>query len=115
MKVQTSGPLSPANLARREAQLKTRLRELDTRLHGIEDELLTHQAKDWEEMATEREQDEALNALGAEGEREMRMIQAALARIDEGEYGYCTRCGARIPEARLDILPATPFCPVCAR
>ena len=115
MKVQTSGPLSPQRLARRKAQLVARMRELDTRLHGIEDELLTHQAKDWEEMATEREQDEALNALGAAGEREMRMIVAALARITEGEYGYCTKCGVRIPEARLDILPATPFCPVCAR
>ena len=115
MKLQGTGSLSPTSLARRKAQLAARLRELDSRLHGIEDELLTHQAKDFEEMATEREQDEALNALGAEGEREMRMIHAALARIDEGEYGYCTKCGARIPEARLDILPATPFCPICAR
>ena len=111
----TTGTLSPARLARRKAQLLGRLKELDVRLHEIEEEFLSHQAKDFEEMATEREQDEALNALGEEGQRESRMIRAALSRIEEGEYGYCTKCGVRIPEARLDILPATPFCPVCAR
>lgn len=111
----TTGSLSPARLFKRKAQLLARLKELDARLHGIEDEFLAHQARDFEEMATEREQDEALNALGEEGLREIRMIRAALARIREGEYGFCTRCGVRIPEARLDILPATPFCPVCAR
>lgn len=111
----TTGTLSPARLSRRKAQLRVRLKELDSRLRDIDGELLSHQAKDFEEMATEREQDEALNALGAEGEREIRMINAALGRIEEGEYGFCTKCGARIPEARLDLLPATPFCPICAR
>jgi len=28
----------------------------------------------------------------------------------EGEYGYCTVCGEKISEERLDLLPATPFC-----
>ncbi|MCC5989804.1 MAG: TraR/DksA C4-type zinc finger protein [Pararhodobacter sp.] len=111
----TTGTLPNSKLARRKAQLIARLKELDVRLHEIEDEFLAHQAKDWEEMATEREQDEALNALGEKGLREIRMIRAALARIEEGEYGFCTKCGVRIPDARLDILPATPFCPVCAR
>jgi RNA polymerase-binding transcription factor DksA len=108
--------LTPAtDLTARRAQLKARLVELDHRLHGIEDELLSHQAKDWEEMATEREQDEVLTALGDEGKLEIRQIFAALDRIKAGEYGYCAKCGAEITPARLDILPATPFCAACAR
>ena len=103
------------DLAARRAQLKTRLAELDHRLHDIEDELLSHQAKDWEELATEREQDEAMSALGEEGAHELRMIRAALDRMDADDYGFCTQCGAQIAEARLDLLPATPFCAGCAR
>ncbi len=106
--------LAPEVIERHRAQMLFRLKELDERLHGIEDELQSHQSKDWEEMATEREQDEALTALGEDGMQEIRMIQAALERMDAGEYGFCTKCGARIPEARLDLLPATPFCPACA-
>lgn len=42
-------------------------------------------------------------------------IVAALARIDEGEYGYCIDCGDEISKARLDHDPAFPKCLSCAR
>ncbi|WP_209426639.1 TraR/DksA C4-type zinc finger protein [Pararhodobacter sp. SW119] len=103
-----------AELDRRRTQLEARLSELDARLQGIESELMSHQAKDWEELATERENDEMLTSMGEEGKQEIRMIHAALKRLDEGEYGYCTKCGDRIADARLDLLPATPFCSNCA-
>jgi len=103
-----------ADLSARRTQLRARLVELDHRLHDIEDELLSHQSKDWEELATEREQDEVLTALGDEGMLEIRQIKAALDRIKSGDYGFCTKCGAEIAPARLDVLPATPFCSGCA-
>lgn len=102
------------DLPRRKAQLLARLAELDTRLHGIESEFLSHQSRDWEDLATERENDEVLNAIGEEGHHEIRMIRAALARVRAGAYGYCVTCGERIRDERLDLLPATPFCPTCA-
>lgn len=102
------------DLTLRKAQLLKRLGELDRRMHGIESELLSHQSRDWEDLATERENDEVLTAMGDEGRLEVRMIQAALARVRAGEYGYCTTCGARISDERLDLLPATPFCRTCA-
>ncbi len=98
----------------RKAQLKARLAELDHRLQGIEDELLSHDSNNWEELATEREQDEVLTALGDEGVLEIRQIFAALRRIEAGDYGICTKCGDEIEPARLDLLPATPFCAACA-
>lgn len=41
-------------------------------------------------------------------------IQAALARLDEGEYGYCQQCGEDIPEARLQLMPTATLCMACA-
>ncbi|KAA0920268.1 TraR/DksA family transcriptional regulator [Aquicoccus porphyridii] len=100
--------------AKYRALLLTRLSELDQRLHEIEEELDAHQSKDWEELATEREDDEVLEGLGLAGQEEIRRIRAALQRIRDGEYGICTKCGEQIPEARLDVLPYTPFCKTCA-
>ena len=42
------------------------------------------------------------------------MIESALERIEEGSYGTCGECGGRIPKARLNALPHTPFCVKCA-
>jgi RNA polymerase-binding transcription factor DksA len=98
----------------RKAQLEARLAQLQGRLAGIEAELDSHDEKDWEELAVEREGDEVLERLGQGGQAEIRMIEAALARIAEGDYGSCVKCGADIGEARLDAIPYTPFCKECA-
>jgi len=42
-------------------------------------------------------------------------IDAALARIDAGSYGTCTRCGAEIPQGRLDAKPWASLCIECKR
>lgn len=99
----------------RKAQLVVRLADLTARLTRIETELDSHHAPDWEELAVEREGDEVLETMGTSGQQEMRMIEAALARIDSGDFGICVKCGARISELRLDILPFTPFCSHCAK
>ena len=99
----------------RARQLEERLASLQRRIGRIEDELVSHDSKDWEEMAIEREQDEVLEGMGIAGQQEIAQIRAALARIDAGEYGQCVTCGADIAEPRLDLLPQTPFCAACAR
>ncbi|MEQ9259868.1 MAG: TraR/DksA C4-type zinc finger protein [Roseovarius sp.] len=95
--------------------LLTRLRELDSRLHEIDSELDEPHSKDWEEAAVEREGDEVLEGLGQSGEAEIARIRAALARMKEGSYGICVRCGLDISNARLEAVPATPFCRDCAQ
>ncbi|PZN06859.1 MAG: transcriptional regulator [Bacillota bacterium] len=47
-------------------------------------------------------------------QRALHDIDAALARLEEGTYGYCQRCGRPIPRERLEALPATPYCEACA-
>ena len=42
-------------------------------------------------------------------------IDAALRRIDEGEFGYCLKCGQDIALARLEQNPSATTCIECAR
>jgi DnaK suppressor protein len=44
----------------------------------------------------------------------IKRIRTALAKIEEGDYGYCDDCGEPINPKRLAIDPATPFCIGCA-
>lgn len=41
-------------------------------------------------------------------------IRAALARLDEGEWGYCVACGEEIAEGRLRNDPSVARCVGCA-
>ena len=44
----------------------------------------------------------------------LQMIQGALRRLDDGEYGYCLACDEDIPAKRLAIDPAVTRCIDCA-
>lgn len=101
-------------MSTRKAELQARLDHLNGRLADIEAELDSHESRDWEDLAIEREGDEVLERLGQGGQSEIRMIEAALARIEAGDYGFCAKCGAEIGDARLDVLPYTPLCRECA-
>jgi DnaK suppressor protein len=59
------------------------------------------------------EQDVALGLLGSAAET-LNQIEAALRRIDDGTYGRCERCGAKIPPARLEAIPYATRCVPCA-
>ena len=90
----------------RRATLLARKRELERRLGRIEHDLDEPAPKDFEERAVEREGDEVL--------AELRAIQAALRRIEDGSYGYCVACGEEISPERLDVVPHAARCRNCA-
>jgi RNA polymerase-binding transcription factor DksA len=98
----------------RRRQLLERKDELSQRLVKIDAELDQPHSTMFAEAAIEREGDEALEDLGAAGLLEIRMIEAALDRIEAGTYGICVACGDEISEERLNVLPATPKCRDCA-
>lgn len=98
----------------RRRQLLERKDELSRRLVKIDAELDQPHSTMFAEAAIEREGDEALEDLGAAGLLEIRMIEAALDRIEAGSYGICVACGEEISEERLNVLPATPKCRDCA-
>ena len=41
-------------------------------------------------------------------------VEHALEKFDVGSYGVCERCGAPIPDARLEAKPAARQCMDCA-
>jgi len=45
---------------------------------------------------------------------ELERIDAALARLDDGSYGECVRCGEAIAAERLRLDPTAPLCRACA-
>ena len=55
-------------------------------------------------------------AQSVEARRRARLplIEAALRRLDAGDYGYCTDCGEQIPARRLAIDPTIARCVDCA-
>jgi RNA polymerase-binding transcription factor DksA len=94
--------------------LERRLAYLENRLENIEDQLDDPRSRDWEENASEAEGDEVMEGLGLSGQQEIKAIQAALTRIEEGTYGECVKCGEEISVERLESVPHTPFCRKCA-
>jgi RNA polymerase-binding transcription factor DksA len=67
------------------------------------------------DQATElflREQDQA---IGENLRGELALTEAAARKLDDGTFGYCERCSAEIPKARLEVLPFARFCMDCAQ
>mgnify|MGYP003678514487 CR=1 FL=1 len=56
-------------------------------------------------------------ALATERRRQAEIVKidAALGRIEAGDYGYCVKCDEPIDTKRLDRDPAAPLCIDCAR
>ena len=59
------------------------------------------------------EQEFNLSLIEHEGSA-LEQIEAALERIEDGVYGSCIECEAKIPKTRLNVLPYTPHCVKCA-
>jgi DnaK suppressor protein len=56
-----------------------------------------------------------LTAAQIERERQtLRQVEAALARLESGNYGVCDLCSVSIPKARLEALPWAHLCVNCA-
>ena len=62
-------------------------------------------------IAFERSQ---VDALARQAREHLREIDAALARLDAGDYGTCERCGRPISAGRLEARPTARTCIDCA-
>ena len=61
-------------------------------------------------LSVERERDLALSTAARQTVDD---IAKALARMDDGSYGYCEVCGDRIPVPRLEAIPWADQCVKC--
>lgn len=92
-------------------QLTRRIEEIDADIHHKKEPV----EKDFAEQVTQRENDDVLNAIDEEAQQTVYLIDAALARIKDGNYGICAHCGEKIPEKRLAALPYATTCIKCAQ
>jgi len=59
------------------------------------------------------DQELTLSLLGNE-KHSLDQIELAIGRIEDGSYGQCEKCRARIPKSRLDAIPYAADCVRCA-
>jgi DnaK suppressor protein len=52
-------------------------------------------------------------ALRDRATQHLAQVEAALARLDDGTFGRCTRCGREIAPDRLEALPWAAHCIEC--
>src|SRR3989304_4225080 len=69
--------------------------------------------KDAGDVATDDIDKKMLETLGAQEQKRLNLIEAALYHIDNGRYGKCVSCGNKIPEARLRAIPYALMCMDC--
>lgn len=98
-----------------EKKLRKRHVELSERLERIDRDSrhASGLTPDFEEQASERENDDVLASLDTTLRGEIRQIEETLERIRGGRYGICERCSKPIPALRLEILPYAARCVKC--
>jgi RNA polymerase-binding transcription factor len=104
------------SIAEFESRLRGMRQRLSDRLERVAEHIKHHDgplSADFEEQATERQNDEVVFALDDSLNDELRAIDAALDRIDNGVFGVCAQCGQEIERARLDAIPFAATCVRC--
>jgi len=117
-------PTSTARVARiPKKELEKYRRLLEEKRNGLSVELA--KTKNAEEETTEElTQDiadkavssytrEFLYSLNDSERNTLIQIDQALARIEEGAYGFCLNCGVPLNEKRLNAVPWAPHCVDC--
>jgi DnaK suppressor protein len=100
-----------ARLEQERASLRSDIAALAADNQAAQDDagIGNHIADDATEMF-DRERDMALRSNSQEL---LAQVEAAIARIDEGRYGICARCGQQIAPDRLEALPYAIYCINC--
>lgn len=85
--------------------------DIDRTVHTMQDEVTMF--ADPNDRASQ-ESDMALELRNRDRERKLiKKIDETLAKIDEGEYGYCNGCGIEIGLKRLEARPTATLCIDC--
>ncbi len=96
---------------RRRAILETSLRA-DAELDALRS---AERDPEFEEGAQTEHEQYTLARLSETQRHEVAQIDAAIARVDAGEYGICRDCDTEIDPRRLAALPYAVLCTECAQ
>lgn len=69
--------------------------------------------KDLADVASDDIDKKMLEAKGSASLKKLKLIDSAIARIKQGKYGFCIKCGKQIPEKRLEAIPYVLQCIEC--
>jgi DnaK suppressor protein len=105
-----------ADVVKQELQRRRRVILETSRRADAEIDSLRSAERDpeFEEGAQSEHEQFTLSRLSEVQRREILQIDAALARIEAGEYGVCRDCGNDIDARRLSALPYAVLCTECA-
>ena len=69
--------------------------------------------KDLADVAADDIDRKTLEALSSSDIKRLRLIDNALARMENSKYGVCMSCNAKIPKERLEAIPYALMCIKC--
>jgi RNA polymerase-binding transcription factor len=95
-----------------ENALQTRARELARSLAERNQITIERAADAFDESLLAAERESSAQTLGQEFQL-LRRVEAARARIRDGVFGVCLRCGDSIAPKRLHALPWAEYCLSC--
>lgn len=104
----------PTYTALRE-ELAQKKHELSALLARITANLRRGYDADSKEMAKQLEDSEVVDALGNGAREEIAKISAALARMDNGTFGFCVTCAEAIDAERIKAYAYADECIECAQ
>lgn len=71
------------------------------------------ESKDVIDVAADTMDRKLLETMGTQDLNRLKLMDNALARIEQGRYGLCMRCGKLIPQTRLEAIPYAVLCIDC--
>jgi len=98
---------------RRLLQLRKELLQEVRDAHAASRELGQDGVPDLGDMSANTYSRDVLLNLSETQQQTVRDIDAALERIDSGDYGICMRCEEEIAPRRLDVRPFSRYCIDC--
>ncbi len=112
------GAVKSVNVKKIEKRLEAEREEILGLVHATEDDRKPVQLDQAQVGRLSRMDALQVQEMALETERrrevELQRIDAALKRIEEGDYGLCTACGEEIAAKRLEFDPPAPLCVSCA-
>ena len=104
--------MDKSQIERFKVMLESRIEALWDRARNRDAIAIENAADTMDEVRLAEERDLAIQILGRDF-AETRLVKAALARIEEGAYGFCLRCDEPIGSNRLRAMPHARFCVTC--
>lgn len=95
-----------ADLLALKAEYEARIAKISDHIYHPQDELNHH----WDDQVIASQENDMRKNLLVEAEQGLRLVNAALLRMENGLYGVCSECGEDISEGRLNAVPYAWLC-----